>query len=320
MIDKTPKKINAKGISLISLTVAVCILIVLSSMMIYTTRNGIKIRAYKMLQNDIEILNDKINAYYVKYGALPAEIKYVNTNFTKNIDSSGQKGANDGEDYYVIDLRALEGVTLNYGTDASKIQTEEDTAQYDDVYIINKESHHIYYARGINFDGVWYYTNDVDEEISLYEKNRWTALVEFKTTDTEYDVKLNYYALDNRGELYIIDENYNGNIYENTNYEKFNDKYKNGIKGKNIVKISAGMLHTVAIDEEGKVYTWGYNCYGQLGDGTTTSSGIPICISEIEGNILNGKNILKVFAGNYSTELIDNKRNVIHMGKYSFKI
>ena len=37
--------------------------------------------------------------------------------------------------------------------------------KYEDVYIINKDSHHIYYVKGINFDGKWYYTNENDDEI-----------------------------------------------------------------------------------------------------------------------------------------------------------
>ena len=32
------------------------------------------------------------------------------------------------------------------------------------------------------------------------------------------------------------------------------------------------------IDEEGKVYTWGYNEYGELGDGTTTQRLSPVQI------------------------------------------
>ena len=35
-----------------------------------------------------------------------------------------------------------------------------------------------------------------------------------------------------------------------------------------------------AIDTEGKIYTWGYNRYGQLGDGTKENRSTPICISE----------------------------------------
>lgn len=39
--------------------------------------------------------------------------------------------------------------------------------------------------------------------------------------------------------------------------------------------IAAGHSHHVALKSNGSVWTWGYNYYGQLGDGTTTDNNIP---------------------------------------------
>lgn len=153
-------KKEQKGLSLISLTITVIVLIIITSMLIYNAKNGMKIRVVKMMENDVEVLDDKINAFYVKYGALPIEIKYIGEiNFTPQ--------ANDGKEYYVIDLRAIEGVTLNYGLDFNSITNENDTLTKDDVYIINERSHHIYYAKGVQMDGVWYYTTEEDEEVPV---------------------------------------------------------------------------------------------------------------------------------------------------------
>lgn len=44
-------------------------------------------------------------------------------------------------------------------------------------------------------------------------------------------------------------------------------KGENGIKGMKVVKISAGDQHMGILNKEGKLYTWGYNDYGQLGWG-----------------------------------------------------
>jgi alpha-tubulin suppressor-like RCC1 family protein len=43
-------------------------------------------------------------------------------------------------------------------------------------------------------------------------------------------------------------------------------------------KIAAGEYHTVAIGSDGTLWAWGYNYYGQLGDGTTTDRHSPVQI------------------------------------------
>ncbi len=51
-----------------------------------------------------------------------------------------------------------------------------------------------------------------------------------------------------------------------------------------ISQISAGDYHTVALKSDGtRVYAWGYNRYGQLGDGTTTDRLTPIEVLGVSG-------------------------------------
>lgn len=58
--------------------------------------------------------------------------------------------------------------------------------------------------------------------------------------------------------------------------------------------ISAGMHHSMALKEDGSVWTWGYNSYGQLGDGTKINKSTPQQITVQEGKkatyIENGEN------------------------------
>lgn len=44
--------------------------------------------------------------------------------------------------------------------------------------------------------------------------------------------------------------------------------------------ISAGANHSVAIDSDGKLWAWGANTLGQLGNGTTTNNRVPLLIGE----------------------------------------
>ena len=160
---------NKRGISLISLVVAISIMIIITSLLIFNAKNGIKIRTLTMMRNDISLLDDKVNSYYVKYGALPIEIKYNIASLSESDDFKRMKNPNDSEEgYYVLDLKAFEGLTLNYGADFNYI-TQENVNDYNDLYIINEQSFQIYYVRGIELDGVIYHTNDISEEIEMIE-------------------------------------------------------------------------------------------------------------------------------------------------------
>lgn len=61
-----------------------------------------------------------------------------------------------------------------------------------------------------------------------------------------------------------------------------------------VIEISAGAYHTVALKEDGTVWTWGNNESGQLGDGTEIDKGEPVQVKGIEG-------VKAIAAGGYHT-------------------
>jgi len=65
--------------------------------------------------------------------------------------------------------------------------------------------------------------------------------------------------------------------------------------GATITQIAAGALHSLALSSTGQLYTWGLNVYGQLGDGTTTNSDVPVAVSA--GAIPAGATITQIAAG-----------------------
>ena len=159
-------KINSnKGVTLVTLVTAVLMLIIMTSMLVYNTTSGMNIKKYNNMCNDIQLLNDKILAYYSKYKAIPAGIMYCNKGELESIIGDNNININDDDKYYVIDLSAINGLTLTYGENYISGKTVYNIEEEKDVYIINKQSGQIYYPQGIKLEGVYYYTNGpVDNE------------------------------------------------------------------------------------------------------------------------------------------------------------
>ncbi|MGB7538675.1 MAG: hypothetical protein WBM17_09065 [Anaerolineales bacterium] len=53
-----------------------------------------------------------------------------------------------------------------------------------------------------------------------------------------------------------------------------------------VIAIEAGDDHTCAVTGPGEVKCWGFNQYGQLGDGTTTSRSVPVPVQGLAGGAL----------------------------------
>jgi alpha-tubulin suppressor-like RCC1 family protein len=68
-----------------------------------------------------------------------------------------------------------------------------------------------------------------------------------------------------------------------------------------VVQVSAGSVHTLALDGEGHVWSWGNNTYGQLGDGGTTHNGYAKMVRNAAGtDVL--EDIVFVSAGGEGTQ------------------
>lgn len=144
-----------KGITMTALVITVITLLILTGIMINNTQSSLNINKLTNFYNDLELLRDKISTYYNEYGKLPAEIKYTNTTSISGVLSS----KNDTGDFYVIDLEAMKGITLNYGKDYEKVKEDKENANYTDLYIINENSHNIFYVKGVEIK------NDTSSEI-----------------------------------------------------------------------------------------------------------------------------------------------------------
>lgn len=147
---------NSKGITLVSLVITIALMLIISSITISVSMDRFEINDYNKMINDLKLLEDKVSNYYLKYNAIPIvrdkdnnnnPILYDNTKITFDTNK------NDNGVYYILDLSAMEGISLNYGE-----EFENKNYSSDDVYIINEKSHQIYYVKGVELKGNIYHT------------------------------------------------------------------------------------------------------------------------------------------------------------------
>lgn len=134
-------------------------------------------------------------------------------------------------------------------------------------------------------------------------------------------------AKDTQGKLYTWGYNVRGELGDGTT-EVGSDGYRNvplcisnegELKGVQIEDVYLwGTYHNsiIAKDAQGKIYTWGNNENGELGDGTTENKNIPICLTDDKNNKLYNQNIKNIYyLDNYGEQYvayITNKGEIIY--------
>lgn len=165
---------NNKGISLVTMVMTVLIMLILLSTLTYTAYTNIRIRGLNKLYNDIRTLNDEVAVYYLENGRLPVGEEYATISVGDELDETISFVTKDGTftnqdslvnpndyndesgvgqaTYYTIDLGLFDNISL----------------ENDGQYIINEQSHMIYYVPGITLDGVTYNTLPLDYKDTEY--------------------------------------------------------------------------------------------------------------------------------------------------------
>lgn len=133
-----------KGITLTYLIITLIAVSILTSTILISTDGVGKINKATNMYNDLEVLEEAVNVYYTKNNKLPLG-KKVSEDFI--IVVGNQRNPNDDDNYYLININLLKNININYGK--GKTAT--------DYYIINSQSHTIYYLEGVELDGVTQY-------------------------------------------------------------------------------------------------------------------------------------------------------------------
>lgn len=118
------------------------------------------------------------------------------------------------------------------------------------------------------------------------------------STGGEYNL-----AIDNEGNIWSWGFNYYGQLGDGTKVDKISPVQITTETKFKEVSAGNGYDHSLAIDEEGNIWSWGCNKNGQLGNGTTTDSYNP-------KQITTGTKFIKIEAGECISFAIDENRDL----------
>ena len=80
------------------------------------------------------------------------------------------------------------------------------------------------------------------------------------------------------GAAYCWGDNFFGELGDGTTTSRSSPVLVAAPAGVSFAAVSAGLRHTCGLTAAGVAYCWGYNGFGQLGDGTTTNRSSPVLV------------------------------------------
>ena len=122
-------------------------------------------------------------------------------------------------------------------------------------------------------------------------------------------------ALTTDGILLAWGQNFHGQLGDGTTTRRLVPVpvIMNGVlAGKSIAAIAAGNDHSVVLTSDGKLFAWGSNGFGQLGDGGGTNSPSPLAVT-MNGNLA-GKIVTRICAGTYHNIVVTASGEVFGWG------
>jgi len=124
-------------------------------------------------------------------------------------------------------------------------------------------------------------------------------------------------ALSSDGTIYSWGFNGVGQLGDNTTSNQLSPVLlvdaNNVFPGRKFIAVYAGLYHSATLSNDGEVIMWGYNKYGQLGDGTNVSSTVPLLVDT--NGVLNGKKVVQLALGGFHTVALSDDGLVFTWGR-----
>lgn len=123
-------------------------------------------------------------------------------------------------------------------------------------------------------------------------------------------------ALTSDGQIYAWGDNQAGQLGDGTTDSSLAPvavDMSGALDGKTITHIAAGAYFSLALTSDGHVYGWGFNSYGQLGDGSTVDSLVPIAVNTT--GVLAGKTVTQIMGGHNHTVVLTSDNQIYSWGE-----
>ncbi|XMB73072.1 InlB B-repeat-containing protein [Mycoplasmatota bacterium WC30] len=222
---------------------------------------------------------------------------------------------------------------LGDGTTVDKYSQIEITSQFnlqEDEMIINISAGTDYSAALTSFGRVFTWGNNEYGKLgdgtntNRHTPTDITSNFDLSSEDKVISILLgdkNSSALTSKGKLFVWGCNGYGRLGDGTTVNRYIPvditSNFNLSTGETIIQNSLGNYHSAAITSAGRMFTWGYNDFGRLGDGTTTESYNPIDIGS--SFILNdGEKFVQASLGLVNTSVLTNEGRVFSWGNNEY--
>jgi len=139
---------------------------------------------------------------------------------------------------------------------------------------------------------------------------------QFPADDKVIQLSQGYYhsaALTESGKVFTWGANYRGNLGDGTTVDKWvpTDITGGFPADDKVIQLSIGYDHSAVLTESGKVFTWGINWFGQLGDGTIVRKLVP---TDITSQFPAEDKVIQLSLGSYHSAALTESSKVFTWG------
>lgn len=155
LVKKSIKnKIKRKsGISLMVLVVAIVVMIIVLTSAVIIGKQNIDDAKYDEYINNLNRVSNEVNQYYLSNKKLPTTSEIVLKETIEDatfIEKVEEKNDMDNE-LYIVNIDLLNDSTINIG---------KGNKTSNDIFVVAKNTHNIYYLKGFKYKGNTIYTNN----------------------------------------------------------------------------------------------------------------------------------------------------------------